>query len=168
MIFHDSAEYDKLKENTFRLFKACGFSSDKAFLASKNVKQIYVEYDKAQECFEKNDMKKEKSYYNNAYSLAEQMNEILKTEYDNRLLVDMVYNWRHGKKMKTALIIFKDWLQKLGTINSFQAFLCTYFQIRAAFNHDKRNSEEFRAYIKKMWEVAISSSKNKDKLPIFF
>lgn len=168
MIFHDSEEYDKLEENAFRLFKACGFSTEKALRASKNVKQIYIEYDKAQDCFEKNCLEKEKSHYINAYNLAKEMNRILKTEYDNRLLVDMVYSWRHGKKIKTALIIFEDWVQKLGTKNLFQAFLCAYFQVRAAFSHDKRDNKKFRSYIQKMWKVAISSSKNKNILPIFF
>lgn len=168
MVFHDSAEYDKLKENTFSLFKACGFPSDKALQASENVKRIYVEYDKAQECFEQGNQKKEDFHYRNAYGLAEEMNKILKTRYDNRFLVDMVYNWRHKKKMKTVLIIFKDWLQKLGAINFFQAFFCTYFQIRAAFSHDEKDNEKFGKYIKKMWRIAIRTCKNENKLPIFF
>lgn len=168
MIFHDYAEYGKLKQNTFKLFKACGFSPEKALRASENVKQIYIEYDKAQEYFGQGNSKKEELHYKNAYGLAEEMNRILKTKYDNRLLVDMVYNWRHKKRMKTSLIIFNDWLQKIGLRNFFRAFLCTYFQIRAAINHDKKDNKRFEEYIKKMWRTAILSCRNENRLPIFF
>jgi hypothetical protein len=167
MIFHDNADYNNLYRNTVELIKTLGYDTEAAKKGAELIKKIYIQYDKAQKYFELNNKDEEQLHYCIAHKLAYKLNYTLNLDYDISLLVDMVYYWRHKKKIKAIITIFRDWLQKLGWRKLLQTFYCTYYQVRAGYSHDKRDEKSFEKYLINLWDMIISSNE-KNKLPILF
>ncbi len=164
MIYHDNAQYELLKKNSKKLLKAFGYNEEKSLKASEKIKQIYIHYDKADDAFKKNDERTEKKEYNKARNLALEMNIILATDYDCRLMIDWVYYWRHKKVVKALLTFLKDWRKKTGSTHI--AIRCAVHIKKAGKHHDNREIKKFQKEFEKVYDLILK--KNLWPLPIFF
>ncbi len=165
MIFHDNADYNGMQKNTENLIQEMGYDKKIATQGAKRIKEIYINYDLAQQFYEKKDYPKENSYYNKSKALAKGLNKLLKAKYDTILLVEIVYNWRHGKKLNALFVIFWNWMQKLN-YNFLKAVQCTYYMVKAAKAHDSRNYKKFKENFTKIYEIIISTKPS--KIPLLF
>ncbi len=167
MLFHDNADYDGLEKNTVAIVRELGYSENVARQCARVVRDIYVQYDTAQELHEKGDEAAERKHYSAAHSLANQLNNLLDSGYRTNNIINMVYYWRHKRRALAMLAILRDWTEKLGVRNIPYAAYCTYLQARAGYSHDKRDRKEFERYVSLLWTIVMSAKKS-EKLPILF
>ena len=167
MVFHDNADYEGLERNTAAIVRELGYPDDVARKCGHVVKNIYVQYDIAQELHEKGDENEERKHYLEAHSLADQLNIFLDLGYRTNNIINMVYYWRHKQKALAIIAIMRDWVEKLGFRNIPFAAYCTYLQTRAGYNHDKRNKKEFERSVCTLWNTVKLANKQ-EKLPILF
>ena len=161
MIFHDTADYSGLGNNSNLLLLEMGYSKSLSRQIANLIKKIYIVYDKAHEERTKNNLAKEKEFYARAKRYAKKINEISTDKNDSQILVDIVINWRHGNKITALLKFFKFWNNSLSIINALKA---SYHQLRAAYSHDKRNIKDFEYHFLKIYNLLLKQN----KLPILF
>lgn len=167
MLYHDLADYDGLEKNTASIVMELGYPKETAAKCARLVREIYEEYDEAQRLHEQGKEIDERSHYSAAHILANRLNTVLDSGYRTNNIVNMVFYWRHRRRTLAMMAIMRDWIEKLGLRNAPYAAYCTYLQVRAGYNHDKRNRAGFEKYVALLW-YTVAQAKQGDKLPILF